>query len=86
MWYNFPKAELCTLLFLFSPLFFFFSLYTYLEKVLHVSSYNWNTDNLDINPLSVNPTKWPNTLKQIVWVWRIVWVCLATLLIWRLKG
>ena len=27
---------------------------------------NQKTDKKNINPLSVNPTKWPNTLKQSV--------------------
>ena len=33
-----------------------------------------------INSLSVNPTKWPNIHKQIVW--RVVWVCLTILWVW----
>ena len=49
MWYNFPKTELCTLFFPFSPLVFFLSLYSYLEKALLLSSYNWNTANLGVN-------------------------------------
>ena len=33
-----------------------------------------------INPLSANPTKWSNTLKQFVgFCRRIVWVCLTIL-------
>ena len=40
-----------------------------------------------INPLSANPTKWSNTLKQFVGESRwIVWVCLTILWGWRLKG
>ena len=49
MWYNFLKTELCTLFFYFSPLIFLMALYSYLEKALLVSSYNWNTANLGIN-------------------------------------
>ena len=41
----------------------------------------------DINPLSANPTKWTNTLKQFVGCCpRIVWVCLTILWDWRLKS
>ena len=43
--------------------------------------------NFLINPLSANPTKWLNTLKQFAGNSRqIVWVCLAILLVWHLKG
>ena len=39
------------------------------------------------NPLSANPTKWSNTLKQFVgYCRRIVSVCLTILWGWRLKG
>ena len=39
------------------------------------------------NPLSTNPAKWSNTLKQFVGFGRrIVWVCLANSWGWRLKG
>ena len=39
------------------------------------------------NPLSTNPTKWSNTLKQFVCCcWRIAWVCLIILQGWPLKG
>ena len=39
------------------------------------------------NPLSANPTKWLNILKQIVGCCRqIVWVCLTILWDWRLNG
>ena len=38
------------------------------------------------NPLSANPTKWSNTLKQFVYHSRqIVWVRLTILWGWRLK-
>ena len=38
------------------------------------------------NPLSPNPTKWSNTLKQFIGnSRRIVWVCLTILWDWRLK-
>ena len=40
----------------------------------------WRIANSVLNPLSANPTEWPNTLKQIVWV------CLTILWNWRLKG
>ena len=41
----------------------------------------------DVNPLSANPTKWSNTLKQFVGkTWRIVWVCSTILWCWHLKG
>ena len=40
-----------------------------------------------VNPLSADPTKWSNTLKQFVGnSWRIVWVCLTILLGWHFKG
>ena len=39
------------------------------------------------NPLSANPTKWSNALKQFVdKSRRIVWVCLTILSGWRLKA
>ena len=39
------------------------------------------------NPLSANPTKWPNTLKQFVGCSRrIFWVCLTILWGWRLNS
>ena len=42
---------------------------------------------LSLNPLSANPTKWSNTLKEFVRKsWRIIWVCLTILWGWRLKG
>ena len=42
---------------------------------------------LFINPLSANPTKWSNTLKQFVGCCRrIVWVCLTILWDWLLRG
>ena len=42
---------------------------------------------LGLNPLSFNPTKWSNTLKQFVGnSQRIVWVCLTILWGWRVKG
>ena len=38
-------------------------------------------------PLSINPTKWSNTLKQSsANCWQIVLVCLTILWDWRLKG
>ena len=41
--------------------------------------------NVDVNSLSVNPTKWSNTLKQFVgFCRRIVRVCLTILWGWRL--
>ena len=40
-----------------------------------------------LNPLSANPTKWSNTLKQVVGsCLRIVWVCLTFLWGCHLKG
>ena len=40
-----------------------------------------------LNPLSANPTKWSNILKQFVGCCRrIVWVCLTILQSWHLKG
>ena len=42
-----------------------------------------------LNPLSANPTKWSNTLKQFVdelVYWQIVWVCLTILWDRHLKG
>ena len=45
----------------------------------------WTTI-LIINPLSANPTKWSNTLKQLLDnSRRIVWVCLVILWGWRLR-
>ena len=39
------------------------------------------------NPLSANPTKWSNTLKQFIdKSQKIVWVCVAILWGWLLKG
>ena len=38
------------------------------------------------NPLSANPSKWPNTLKQFIVCRQIVRVCLTILWNWRLKG
>ena len=38
-----------------------------------------------INPLSANPDKWSNNLKQFVVYRRIVWVCL-TILVLTHKG
>ena len=39
-----------------------------------------------LNPLSANPTRWSNTLKQFVGCCRrVVWVCLTVLWGWRLK-
>ena len=41
----------------------------------------------NINPLSANPTKWSNTLKQFVgFCRRIVLVCLIILWGWGLQG
>ena len=41
----------------------------------------------NVNPLSANPTKLSNTIKQFVGCCRqIVWVCLSILWNWRLKG
>ena len=40
-----------------------------------------------INSLSANPTKWSNTLKQLVgFCRRIVWVYLTIMWGWRLTG
>ena len=40
-----------------------------------------------VNPLSADPTKWSNTLKQFVGnSQQIVWMCLTILWNWRLKG
>ena len=48
---------------------------------------NQKTDKKNINPLSVNPTKWPNTLKQSVrFCQQIVWMCLTISWGWRLNG
>ena len=42
---------------------------------------------LHFNPLSDNPTKWSNTLKQFAFnSLQIVWVCLAILQGWGLKS
>ena len=50
-------------------------------------SWNDRTILLIFNPLSVNPTKWSNTIKQFVGRrWQIVWVCLIILWGWLLKG
>ena len=48
---------------------------------------NSKIENRDyINPLSTNPTKWSNTLKQFVRKSRrIVWVCLAIFSGWHLN-
>ena len=41
----------------------------------------------NVIPLSANPFKWSNTIKGFVGnSWRIVWVCLTILWVWRLKG
>ena len=45
----FPETELYTLFFSLLSSLFLFSLNSYLEKVLHVCSYNWSIDNLGIN-------------------------------------
>ena len=51
------------------------------------SVFLWTDRRLCFNPLSANPTKWLNTLKQFVdFCWRNVWVCLTFLWGWRLKG
>ena len=42
----FPETELYTLFFSLLSSLFLFSLNSYLEKVLHVCSYNWSIDNL----------------------------------------
>ena len=48
---------------------------------------SWAVSEAYLNPLSVNPTKWLNTLKQFVgYSRRIVWVCLTILWGWRLKA
>ena len=48
--------------------------------------YNWSGF-LAFNPLSANPQKWSNTLKQFVGKsWRIAWVYLTFLRSWHLKG
>ena len=47
------------------------------------SVYNATKTLVSFNPLSANPTKWPNTLKQFV---GNVWVCLTILWGWCLKG
>ena len=40
-----------------------------------------------VNSLSVNPTKWPNTLKPFVGkIWQTYWVCLTILWSLHLKG
>ena len=41
----------------------------------------------NFNPLSANPKKWSNILKQFFGNSRqVVWVCLTILWVWRLKG
>ena len=53
------------------------------QQTFHViTQSNGKFENADcINPLSTNPTKWSNTLKQLVPKrWRIIWVCLTILL------
>ena len=49
--------------------------------------FNWVLTMAFYNPLSANPTKWSNTLKQFVRCsQRIVWVRLTILWSWRLNG
>ena len=46
----------------------------------------WNLTASDINPLTTNITKWPNTRKQFVsCCQQIVWLCLTILWDWRVK-
>ena len=60
------------------------------NKRKHVQSQErglWHKLRKLLNPLSANPTKWSNTLEQIVGCSRrIVWVGLTILQGWRLKG
>ena len=51
-----------------------------------ISNSNNNIIYTWLNPLSTNPAKWSNTLKQFVGCClRIVWVCLTILQSWRSK-
>ena len=61
----------------------------HLDDMLGTSSKYFGECNCQkyMNPLSANPTKWSNTLKQFVGISRqIVCVCLIILWDWRLKG
>ena len=42
---------------------------------------HWDVSkSISFNPFSTNPTKWPNTLKQLIGCcWQIIWVCLTIL-------
>ena len=52
-------------------------------KKAFIGLFQW----LDDNPVSANPIKWSNTLKQfLASSRRIVWVCLTILWGWRLEG
>ena len=58
----------------------------YLKKGIEYLDIYWDFANT-FNPLSANPTKWSNTLKQLLSnSRRIVWVWLTILWGWRLKG
>ena len=77
------------------PLRAIFSLLRFSEKVILISEviksvtaiFTHHALSEHLNPLSTNPTKWSNTLKQFVGFFRrIVWVCLTILWDWRLIG
>ena len=60
---------------------FFYAFRGYRNRAL-----GWNGLREYLNPLSADPTKWSNTLKQFVDKSRlIVWVCLTILWGWRLR-
>ena len=55
-------------------------------QVINLFIRNVKLENVALNPLNANATKWSNTFKQFVGNKRhIVWVCLIILWGWRLK-
>ena len=63
-------------------------------RILKFAYQKWNLGMIwlyyfltSFNPLSTNPTKSSNTLKQFAgFCQRIVWACFTILCVWRLKG
>ena len=64
---------------LWCPPWFYLNNFTKWPSVYEIQYFNWFTIK-SVDALSVNPTKWSNTLKQFR---RIVWVCLIILRDWR---
>ena len=63
-------------------------LWQYITPLIQGVIFPWEAVvSMKLNPLSANPTKWSNTLKQFVGCWRrLVLACLTILWGWRLKG